>query len=496
VNATAERGDLLDTPAAGPAAIRGGVLRIAGYVAGLVLSVGSAALLFRHLGVDDTGRYVTVLSLVTIAGGLTDAGLLNIGVREFAVRRGLDRDRLMRSLLALRLVLTGAGIAGAVGFAALAGYGGASTLGTLFAGLGMLILGLQNMATIPLTTDLRLGTVAAVDFVRQVVTVALILGLVAAGAGLLSFLAIPTLAAAVVVLLITLPLVRGRMPRRPSFERAGVVGLLRDTAAYAAATAVNTLYVRMTIILLSLTATAKETGYFSASFRIVEVLTVLPILAVGAAFPILARAARDDHTRFSYAIQRTWEVSLIAGAWIAVTLGLGAPLFIDIVAGSSFGPSVDVLRIQAVAMVGLFCAYAASYGLLSIHRYRDLLWITLLGLAANVALTLALSDPLGARGAAIAASTTEVLLATASAWLLIRAPGGVRLSLRALPRVAAAAGLAVAVAATGLPSAALVVLGTVVFFGALLLLGGIPDEMVDEVRRLRGRWRPAGSSSS
>jgi len=60
---------VLDTPDAGPAAIRGAGLRVVSYGAGTLLSVGSAALLFRHLGVSDSGRYVTVLSLVTIVAG-------------------------------------------------------------------------------------------------------------------------------------------------------------------------------------------------------------------------------------------------------------------------------------------------------------------------------------------------------------------------------------------------------------------------------------------
>jgi O-antigen/teichoic acid export membrane protein len=327
--------------------------------------------------------------------------------------------------------------------------------------------------------------VAAVDFVRQVITVVAIVALVVAGAGLLPFLAVPTPVSAVVVLAITARLVRGRMPLRPSFELAGIRRLLRDTAAYAAAAAVNTLYFRMTIILLSLTATARQTGYFSASFRIIEVLTVIPTLAVGAAFPILARAARDDRARFGYAVQRTFDVSLILGAWVALALGLAAPVFIDVVAGPKFGPAIAVLRIQAVAMLGLFCAFAATFGLLSIRRYRDLLWITLIGLATNSGLTLALAPALGARGAAIASATTEVLLGAAAVVLLIRAPGGIRLSLRGVPRVALAAGLAIATALTGLPALALGVLGTVVFFGALLALGAIPDEMFDELRRLR-----------
>src|ERR687895_341174 len=83
--------DLLGTPQAGPAAIRGGAVRVAGYLAGVLLSVGSAALLFRHLGVVESGRYVLVISIATIAVGITDAGLSALGVREMVQRPEADR---------------------------------------------------------------------------------------------------------------------------------------------------------------------------------------------------------------------------------------------------------------------------------------------------------------------------------------------------------------------------------------------------------------------
>src|SRR6476659_521100 len=116
--------DLLDTPQAGPTAIRGSLLRVGGYVAGTLMSILSVSLLIRHLGVTDFGRYVTVLSLVTIVQGVTDAGLSQIGIREYSTRRGSDRDALMRNLTGVRLVLTFAGILAATGFAAVAGYEG------------------------------------------------------------------------------------------------------------------------------------------------------------------------------------------------------------------------------------------------------------------------------------------------------------------------------------------------------------------------------------
>ncbi len=72
----------------------------------VALSVLSAALLTRHLGVVRFGEYTTVLSLVGIVAAVTDAGMSALGTREFAVREGAERDALMRDLLGLRMMLT------------------------------------------------------------------------------------------------------------------------------------------------------------------------------------------------------------------------------------------------------------------------------------------------------------------------------------------------------------------------------------------------------
>ena len=91
----------------------------------------------RHLGVDDFGRYVTVNSLIFIVTGLTEGGLIAIGIREYSHARAPAAARLIRELLGMRIVLTLAASVAALAFGALAGYDDTMMLGIAFSCVGL-----------------------------------------------------------------------------------------------------------------------------------------------------------------------------------------------------------------------------------------------------------------------------------------------------------------------------------------------------------------------
>ena len=109
--------DLLGTPAAGSAAVRGGALRAAAFLVSSAVGVLTAALLFRHLGVADTGKYTLAIVLSAVVTGLTDLGLTAVGIRELTVLHATERALFSRNLLGLRLLLTTVGVIGITIFA-------------------------------------------------------------------------------------------------------------------------------------------------------------------------------------------------------------------------------------------------------------------------------------------------------------------------------------------------------------------------------------------
>jgi O-antigen/teichoic acid export membrane protein len=466
----------LDHPEAGGRALRGGTARTAGFLVGMGLLAAATPLVIRHLGLVEYGRYVTILTIVTLAGGLTELGINQLAVRELSADAGpAERERVLRLLYGLRVVSGTVTVLVAVGVCALAGYDTSLLGGAALAGLGLIVGGVQALFGTALQADLRLGALAFLEAGRQALSALLLVVLVLAGAGVVPFLAVQ-LPAAGLALVAAAWLVRGRFPWRPSFRMLSAWPLVRETAAYAAAVALGIVYFRVATAAMPFLSTDVETGYFATSFRVIEILTAFPPLLIGAAFPILARSATTDAARFDAATRRIVELALQAGIALGLAVALAAPAIVQVLVGHGVPEVEDALRIQSIGLACTFVASAVGYALLSLKLYRTLLVREATALLVVLA-GLALIPSLGADGAAIAATAAEAALAIASLVALRRLRpaatgiGGVPVTLAAL---SVGGGLALL---SGLPALAATVLALLVYGGILALAGRFPAEL-------------------
>jgi O-antigen/teichoic acid export membrane protein len=479
--------EVLDSSHAGRLALQGSALRTGAYVAGLLLSLVSAPLLTRHLGVVEFGRYVTVTALIAIVAGFTASGLNVVVTRGFSTLAEPERHGMMRAAIGIRLLLTFAGVALATVFALGAGYTTAMVLGTVLAGAGLVLQLLQSLLSTTLSSRLRFGWASAIELLRQVVNVTLIVTLVLVGAGLLPLLAV-ALPASAVSLAATIPLILGYTPLRPSFHFARWWRVLRESIPWAVVAAVNVVYLRIAIVVMSLVAAAVQTGYFAISFRIMEVLVGIPVILLAPAFPILARSERGDSARFARASERMFELSLLAAVWLVVCVEVSAPFAIHVLAGSKADPAIAVLRIQGLSLIGNFVAMACGLSLLTAGRHRPVLAANLMALATSATITAALSPSLGARGGAVAALAGESGLALVSALLLARSLPSARLPLGTIAVAALAGGAAVA-AGVLLPihPVAGVVVASCVFLLVLAVCQRLPPELGELLGDVTGK---------
>lgn len=480
--------DLLATPEAGPAAMRGGAMRVGGYVAGGLLSAVSASLLLRHLGPIVFGMYITAQSLVAIVDGLSDLGLTAVGVRELSLRTGAARVVFARNLLGLRIAVTVVGIFVMVLFGLAVGYSTRVVEGVVVAGGGLLLQCGQASLAISLMSALRLGWITAIELMRQAILTTLIIALVFAGAGMLPFLAV-TIPAAGAALLVTARLVHGDVSLRPSFDRLEWRAILAVILPFSAAVAAAVLYFRMSVIIVSVFATAFELGNFGAAFRVTEALIAIPGLAASVAFPIFARAARDDRERLGYAVGRVFTVNVLIGAWAAICMVIGAHLAIRILAGPKYPQAGQILAIQGVAIGATFVTALWGQVQLGLGAMRTIMLFNAGVLAAGLIGVTALVLADGPVGAAIATSTIEVVAAVVGGVLVTRADRRLRPPVAILPRVAVATALAACALLLPVGTIGRLVVATLLYTLAVFAFGLVPDEVRQELGALWSRIR-------
>jgi O-antigen/teichoic acid export membrane protein len=471
--------DVLGSAEAGGMVIRGSVLRVAGSGAGILVGLGAATLLLRHLGVAQSGRYVTVMSLVAIASSVVDLGLNISASRELALRAPPARRALLANILGQRLLVTPVALLAIVCFALLAGYPASMKIGAVLAGIGLYVVALADVLLLPLTVQLRNAGLAFVDFLKQLVALVCVAALVTLGAGLTPFFTILILVGLAVAA--SAPLLRGRSAFvTPRFDRAEQRTLLHRALPLAVALVLGQIYFRLVILLMSLVSSPRQTGYYGGSLRAMEALVGIPIIVAGVALPVLAAAARDDRARFRYAIEGLSEGAVIAGVLVVLVTVRAAEPVMAIIGGPAFRPAGAVLQIQVGALLFGALVQIWAVSLLALGRQRELILTNALGLLAVSVFAAALVLPFGARGGALASVLGDGLLAALIYWRL-RA-GGVRIVIgaRFLGRVAfAAAAASAALVVPGLPGLPAAALAGALFLGVGQLIGMVPPAVHD-----------------
>jgi O-antigen/teichoic acid export membrane protein len=284
-------------------------------------------------------------------------------------------------------------------------------------------------------------------------------------------------------LLAASPIVIGKdLVLRPGFDSAERRLLVREALPIAASLVMSAIYFRVLIILLSLIATAEETGLFATSFRIFEIVFGIPMIVLSVALPVLA-VAHADRSRLRYVLQRMTEVAAIAGVFLVVAILIVAEPVIELLGGPEYRDAAPILRIQGFALIPVFLGQTWQLGVISIRRQSALVVANGLALVLVLVLGLVLIPAYDSTGAAVAAVIAETALAATLLAALIRADGTLRPDFAFLWKpILAGSLMAICIFLPGLPVAVIAVIGAAVYAATILLTRALPTEVTDALR--------------
>jgi O-antigen/teichoic acid export membrane protein len=427
-------------------------VQIGARVIGAFLGVLVAASLARSLTRPEFGELSLALTIVTLAGSLTDLGIGQIAVREMA-RRPETRARIAGALSTVQLAMgVGLGLIGlAVAFALMNGTE-ARVMATFI--LATMPLGAVSALTIASQARLRPELYIAPTFAQNVVWLAIVVTLGATNAPLslygAGFFAAGILQAAVTV---------GLAARVTDVSFVGTRGLMLELLRLAwpigLAGMFVTAYYRIDAILLFHYRGATANAYYSASYRVIDVLQILPMTVSGVLLPLLASAERAgaDPARVKRLFQLSTVFLLSVALPVAACGAILAPGIVRLIYGSRYHPSIYLLQVLLPAFIPICLGYLLTSQLILHHLLRPYIVIAFLGAAINVPANALAIPRYGAAAAAWATLGTELIVMTCLAAVVRRRLGlslpGAR-TLRCAAAVAVTAGVVWFVRSEGL----------------------------------------------
>ncbi|MBX5489700.1 MAG: oligosaccharide flippase family protein [Chloroflexi bacterium] len=457
------------------------------------LDLAFAIVALRVLGPGDAGKYAFVGVIAIYLDILLGFGMNTWLTREAARHPARWRPELWRVLRARALLwLLLAALAGAGG-------GALATLGTISAAevlaLALLVLALApNGAAAALSAVFqafeRMEYPAAVTVQTTLLKVALGLLALALGFGFVGLAAV-----AIVVNVLTLltllalfqSVARPATASRSTGSIGGLLDLLRETSPFMVNNLLASLFFRVDLFLLRPIAGDTAAGWYSAAYRVVDGLTLIPAYFTLALFPDLARRATTDRAALARVYGRALKALLTLALPVSVGIWLLAEPLVELFAGRAYLPqSAWALAVLIWFLPFSYVNGVTQYVLIALDRQRFLTAAFLLATVVNFGANLLLIPRFGLLAAAALTVASELVLLGPFWWATTRElPGLSVLRLAWRPAAAAAAmGAVIAPLAQG-PWLLAVPVGAAVYGGVLLALGGVDADDRALLRRLR-----------
>lgn len=392
------------------------------------------------------GNLMLAVAVADLVAVITDAGLTTVATRDLAAASPQRARVTIGALIYLKLALGALAAVAFLAVAIFAPFENDARKAMLVLGPSLIFVSLQSLTLI---FRARLSTyyVLAGAFVGALVCVfgaALVYWVVPTP---LRFAAVrlAMVGAAGVITLVLVILVYHPTPR-PNWKAMG--RMLGASLLFGLALALNILYYRIDVPLLALLTNSAQVAVYASAYRILDVVTLLPVAAAGVALPIMAATRATSARHLSEFTRQYLELAVAAGLFIAVALTIFRLPLLTFLYGGQYDDAAPTLLVLAWVAAATLVTNVFTPLAVALDRQRTLLAVTALGLVVNVSANLVFIPYYGAVAAAYATLATEIAV---TAPLIVVAVRSLHLRLVTRPTVATAAatGAALLVSALG-----------------------------------------------
>jgi O-antigen/teichoic acid export membrane protein len=171
----------------------------------------------------------------------------------------------------------------------------------------------------------------------------------------------------------------------------------------------STIAFRVDSVLLSLLQGNAAVGFYSAPYKLIELLMFVPMIYTTAILPVMSNNFKSSFDSIKKVYERSFKYFIILGIPIAALSTILANKIILLLYDAAYLPSVPALQILIWTVPLIFLTYICGTLFVSIDRQDLVLKITFISMVLNIVLNLILIPIYGFMAAALVTVLTELI---------------------------------------------------------------------------------------
>lgn len=451
----------------------------------MVFGLAVIGVLTRALSTAEFGDYTTGLTFLQFFGVIVDFGL-TLTLIVMISEKGADQKRIVGNLFSMRLV-SGAVVFGLAPVAVLAfPYSSSVRDVVLIGALGYLFMSGATLLVGVFQRHAAMWRAALAETLTRAVLLGLVALVISMGLGLPSVIAV-TVVANLVWLAATVLLARAFVPVTLRFDADVWKEALRRSWPIALSIAFNLIYLKGDILFLSLYRGSEDVAIYGVAYKVLDVLTALPVMFMGLMLPTLvADWSEGRREAFRGHMARAFDIFAI----ITIPLAVGAQAvgteLVELIAGEKYAASGPLLQLLILALVAVFFSSLYGHAVVAVNKQRGMIWGYAAAAVVATAGYLWLIPIYGAWGAATVTLVSEILIAIVT-YLVVSRASGARPTFTVMMKALACAALMYGVLAV-LPTVHVAIditVGAATYLASMVAIGGI------DIKKIRELTRPA-----
>jgi len=352
---------------------RNSLVHITGKMISVVLGLVVVMIMTRYLGQTGFGYYTTVIAFLQFFGIVADFGL-SLTTVQMISDKDQDTDKVMKNILTLRLISSSILIGLAPLLILLFPYPPIVKIGVLVTSFSFFFITIIQVLTGMFQRELKMFEVAVAEVIGRLFLIIAVAVIAMLGGSLIMILATVSIGSLINLIIVYL-YAKKYIRFGWAFDYDVWKEIFRRAWPIALSISFNLVYLKMDTIILSLSQPQADVGLYGATYRVVDILTMLPAVFMGIMLPHMTRAFLDkDKIGLKKLMQQAFDSLMIFAIPIVLGTFLISEKIMVFVAGEAFVMSGEILRVLILASAAIFVTSLFGYAVLAVNKQKEMLW--------------------------------------------------------------------------------------------------------------------------